>query len=147
MYDFNLNEFHHRHIFYLDADGCIHPIPAYRFDRLRAGYRDAALPQLPGQNVHFAIFHVAHRTDPMRMVDEIFHVLPLDTEGNIDARQDHDALQADVDRLEANDYAPSKPSDAAESRTSWVPDPFTHRRLIAALLDAHHQPWNSLVAA
>ncbi|MEM9459481.1 MAG: hypothetical protein AAGF11_35210 [Myxococcota bacterium] len=94
----------------------------------------------------------------MRIADELFHVLPLDAEGNVDAQQDYDALQADVDRLEANDYAspesvePTNTTDGTEppeftgtteSPTSWVPIPFTHRRLIAALLDAHEQPWAS----
>ncbi|MEM9463490.1 MAG: hypothetical protein AAGF11_55630 [Myxococcota bacterium] len=94
----------------------------------------------------------------MRIADETFHVLPLDAKGNVDAQQDYDALQADVDRLEANDYAPlesteaSEPTepleptdiaDTTESLTSWAPDPFTHRRLIAALFDAHEQPWTS----
>ncbi|MEM9459376.1 MAG: hypothetical protein AAGF11_34675 [Myxococcota bacterium] len=163
MHDFNLNEFHHRYVFCLDADDRIHPIPAYQYDRLQAGYPDAAISQLAGQRVRFATFHVAHRSDPMRIADELFHVLPLDAEGNVDAQQDYDALQADVDRLEANDYElleeteptditdtdttgtvnNTEPTDTSESLTSWVPDPFTHRRLIAALLDAHEQPWTS----
>ncbi|MEM9463560.1 MAG: hypothetical protein AAGF11_56000 [Myxococcota bacterium] len=97
----------------------------------------------------------------MRITDELFHVLSLDTEGNVDPQQNYDALQADVDRLEANDYTPPEPTDitgtanttepteppestnTTESPTSWVPDPFTHRHLIAALLDAHEQPWTS----
>lgn len=143
MFDFILNESHHRYVFCLDADDRIHPLPEHCFDRLQAGYPDAALPQLAGQRVRFAIFHVVRLTDPMRLVDEVFPMLPLDSEGNIDAPQHYEALQADVDRLKANDYVPLDPSDTAESPTSWSPAPFTHRRLIAALLDAHHEPWRS----
>ncbi|MEM9463189.1 MAG: hypothetical protein AAGF11_54110 [Myxococcota bacterium] len=45
MFDFILSESHNRHVFYLDDDGCIHPMPGHRFARLLAGYPDAALPR------------------------------------------------------------------------------------------------------
>ncbi|MEM9463502.1 MAG: hypothetical protein AAGF11_55690 [Myxococcota bacterium] len=186
MFDFISNEYHHRHVFYLDANGRIHSLPEAHFARLQAGEPDAALPGLAGQRVRFAVFRVVRLSDPMRIVDESFSVLPLDAQGNLDAPLDYDALQADVDRLEARDYAPSvlpappaspaSPvppappappapsdttalftssnlfalsdttapptlSDTTDRLTAWAPDSFTHRRLIAALLDAHHHPW------
>ncbi|MEM9460112.1 MAG: hypothetical protein AAGF11_38405 [Myxococcota bacterium] len=143
MFDFILNESHNRHVFYLDADGHIHRIPEHRFARLQAGYPDAALPQMAAQRVRFAIFHVVRLTHPMRLAEETFFTLPFDADGGIDMPQDYAALQADVDRLEATDYAPLNSPDTSDSLTSWSPDPFTHRRLIAALLDSYYEPWRS----
>ncbi|MEM9457538.1 MAG: hypothetical protein AAGF11_25385 [Myxococcota bacterium] len=149
VFDLIRNESHNRHVFYLDADGHIHPTPEQRFARLQAGYPDAALPQMAAQRVRFAISHVVRLTDPMRLADETFSILSLDANGNIDVPQDYAALQADVDRLEATDYAPLSSPDTPDtpdtpgSLTCWSPDPFTHRRLIAALLGAHYEPWRS----
>ncbi|MEM9463307.1 MAG: hypothetical protein AAGF11_54700 [Myxococcota bacterium] len=143
MFDFILSESDNRHVFYLNADGRIHPIPEHRFARLQADYPDAALPQMAAQRVRFAIFRVVRLTEPMRLADETLSMLLLDANGNIDVPQDYEALQADVARLNADGYALLSSPNTLGSLTSWSPDSFTHRRLIAALLGSYYEPWPS----
>ena len=72
MYDSILNDSHNRHVFYLDGNGRIRPMPEHRFARPQAGYPDAALPQMADQRVCFAIFHVVRLAGPVRLVNETF---------------------------------------------------------------------------
>jgi hypothetical protein len=58
------------------------------------------------------------------VVVEHYPIIPFDAHGRIDLRAHQHQLQADVDRLEANDYQPAP--------TEWHPEPMTRRRLIAA---------------
>ena len=143
MFDFIPDESHDCHVLYPGADGHIHLMPQRCFARLQVGYSDAAPPQMAVPQLRFAIFHVVRLTALIRLADEMFSMLLLNADGNVDVSRDYDALQADVERLEATDYALLSFPDTLESLTSWSSDPFTHRRLIAALVDPHHEPWCS----
>jgi hypothetical protein len=91
------------------------------------------MPELASQRIRFAVLHLERFTSPPRVVLEHYPVLTLDANGNLDLELHQQQLQADVDRLEATDYAPiqeiTEPNDFA---TTWHPDPAIRRRLIAA---------------
>lgn len=125
-------EFDRRYAFYLDTAGTPQPISVAQLDRLHRGTPDAALPTMAGHRVRFAVFHVERFTSPPRIVVEYFPYLPLDAHGHLDQPHHSEALQADVDALEAPDETPPKSSDPA---TSWSPDALTRRRLLNALRD------------
>jgi len=141
-----------RFVFYVDTAGAIHPICAYCLDRLLRGESDAALLAMAGRCIGFAVFHVERFTAPPRVISEHFPQLLLDDRGCVDQQRHYDTLQAEVDRLEANDYAMPETAEleTAEPATTnpldptrWTPDPITHRRLIAALHRLRAPVWHS----
>lgn len=121
-------EFDRRHAFYLDHEGHIHPICPYRLDRLWQGDPTAAIPELATRRIRFALLHTERFTSPPRVVLEHYPVLTFDAHGNLDLDTQQAQLHAEVDRLEANDYAPIAPA----ANTEWRPDPATRRLLLAA---------------
>lgn len=133
--------FDRRHAFYLDATGDIHPLCASRLDRRHRGEPDTTLPRMAGHVVRFALFHVERFTSPPRIVLEHYPMLPLDAHGRLDPRLHYAALQAEVDRLEATDYAVLESPVPADPATTWIPDPVTQRRLLAALRDLRRPAW------
>jgi hypothetical protein len=60
-------DFDRRHAFYFDTDGNIRPLSPYRLDRLWRGEPDAAMPELGGQRIRFAILHIERFTSPPRV--------------------------------------------------------------------------------
>jgi hypothetical protein len=123
-------EFDRRHVFYFDTDGNIRLISPYRLDRLWRGEPDATMPELAGQRVRFAILHIERFSRPPLVIIEHYPVLTFDATGNLDLELQYAQLQADVDHLEATNYAPMLAP--VESESTWHPDPTTRRRLIAA---------------
>jgi hypothetical protein len=127
-------EFDRRYAFYFDHEGQAHPFSADHLDRLWRGEPDAAMPELAGLRVRFALLHIERFTTPPHVVLEHYPVLTFDAEGNLDVQAQYEQLQADVDRLEANDYQPIAPTthESPEPSSEWRPDPATRRRLVAA---------------
>lgn len=123
-------EFDRRHTFSFDTDGQIRLFCAYRLDRLWRGEPDAVMPELASQRVRFAILHIERFSKPPRVIVEYYPMLTFDADGNLDLELQYAQLHADVDHLEAIDYAPT--SEPSESESTWTPESTTRRRLIAA---------------
>lgn len=91
------------------------------------------MPELAGLRVRFASLHIERFTSPPRVVVEYYPMLTFDAAGNVDLDLQRQQLHAEVDHLEATDYAPTPaPGEPSESETTWTPDSTIRRRLIAA---------------
>ena len=130
-------EFDHRFVFYFDPSGEPHLLPAHRFDHLMRGEPDATMPEFADRRIRFAVLHVERLTWPPKVVLDYYPMAHFDADGHVDEFLHWQQLQAEVDQLEAHDYAPDRIPGftVAESSTSWQPDPFTRRKLLAAIAD------------